>query len=155
MILRFWKLYRVLTQFTDEEGRATLVDYVPVPGVYAPGRLDYDSEGLLLTDDSRVQYRLTDPRYLLSLPPSLPERLPPIRERKAIPTAWLRISLTEGRNRQVRRMTAAVEHPTLRLVRWAIGGITLEGLQPCQWHLLDMQQELRLRDQLGLRGTSP
>jgi 23S rRNA pseudouridine2457 synthase len=175
-LLRFWKPYGVLTQFTDPEGRPTLADFIPVPGVYAAGRLDFDSEGLLLlTDDGRLQARLTDPRFrhpkvyfaqvervpdeaaldrlrqgvtlsdgptrpicaeLLADPPALPERIPPIRHRLTVPTAWLRLTLTEGRKRQVRRMTAAVGHPTLRLVRWSIGTITLEGLQPGQWEAL-------------------
>ncbi len=162
----------MLTQFTDRAGRPTLTDYIRVPGVYAAGRLDLDSEGLLLlTDDARLKTRLTEPRfghprtYLvqveripdeaaldqlrqgvmlsdgLTLPaqverlaaaPDLPPRDPPIRFRKSVPDCWIKLTLTEGRNRQVRRMTAAVGHPTLRLVRWAIGPITLEGLQPGQ-----------------------
>jgi 23S rRNA pseudouridine2457 synthase len=176
-ILRFWKPYQVLTKFTDAEGRATLADYVPVKGVYAAGRLDYDSEGLLLlTDSGRLATRLTDPKFahprtylvqveripdeaalarlragvllndgmtrpaqveLLPVPPDLPERPVPIRVRKNVPDCWLRLTLTEGRNRQVRRMTAAVGHPTLRLVRWAVGSITLEGLQPGEWARLN------------------
>jgi pseudouridine synthase len=179
-ILRFWKPYGVLTKFTDAEGRPTLADYISIPGIYAAGRLDMDSEGLLLlTDTARLATRLTDPKFehprtylvqveripdesalqrlrtgvelndgptrpakaeLLETPPELPERPVPIRFRKNIPTAWLRLTLTEGRNRQVRRMTAAVGHPTLRLLRWAIGPITLEGLQPGQWQALDVQQ---------------
>lgn len=171
-VIRFWKPYGVLTQFTDRAGRPTLTDYIRVPGVYAAGRLDLDSEGLLLlTDDARLKTRLTEPRfghprtYLvqveripdeaaldqlrqgvmlsdgLTLPaqverlaaaPDLPPRDPPIRFRKSVPDCWIKLTLTEGRNRQVRRMTAAVGHPTLRLVRWAIGPITLEGLQPGQ-----------------------
>src|SRR4051794_6854318 len=169
------KPYDVLTQFRDESGtgRATLKDYVPVPGVYPVGRLDRDSEGLLLlTDDGRLAHRLTDPRYghprtylaqverepgpealealrggivlkdgptlpadveRLAEPPELPERPAPIRFRKPVPTAWLRLVLREGRNRQVRRMTAAVGHPTLRLVRIAIGPIELGDLVPGQW----------------------
>jgi 23S rRNA pseudouridine2457 synthase len=181
-VLRFWKPYGVLTKFTDAEGRPTLADYVPVPGMYAAGRLDMDSEGLLLlTDSGALNARLTQPRFahprtywaqveripdesalqrlrdgvelkdgltlpakveLLSDTPAvngeaLPERSVPIRERKSVPTAWLQLTLTEGRNRQVRRMTAAVEHPTLRLVRWSMSTITLEGLQPGEWQLLD------------------
>ena len=181
-VLRFWKPYGVLTKFTDAEGRPTLADYVDAPGIYAAGRLDMDSEGLLLLTDSGVlNTRLTEPRYghprtywaqverlpdeaalrqlregielkdgltrpaqaallpdtpLVSGQP-LPDRSVPIRERKTVPTAWLQLTLTEGRNRQVRRMTAAVGHPTLRLVRCAIGAITLEGLQPGQWQILD------------------
>jgi 23S rRNA pseudouridine2457 synthase len=175
-ILRFWKPYGVLTQFTDQEGRSTLADYIHLPNVYAAGRLDMDSEGLLLlTDSPRLKTRLTDPRYehprtywvqieripdgaalqrlrdgvelsdgltrpahvkLLEIPPDLPERSVPIRYRKNVPDCWIELTLTEGRNRQVRRMTAAVGHPTLRLVRWAIGPITLAGLQPGAWQAL-------------------
>src|SRR5258708_356905 len=171
--LKLFKPFGVLTQFTDEAGRATLKDYVPIPGVYPVGRLDRDSEGLLLlTDDGPLAHRLTDPRFehpktylvqvervpdeqalqalrlgvalrdgrtrpaeatLLAEPPSLPERSVPIRFRKNVPTAWLRLILREGRNRQVRRMTAAVGHATLRLVRVAIGPILLAGLQPGGW----------------------
>jgi 23S rRNA pseudouridine2457 synthase len=171
-----FKPYDVLTQFTDAAGRRTLADFIPVKGVYPVGRLDRDSEGLLLlTDDGRLAHRLTDPRYahprmylaqvervpdaaalaalrrgvtlsdgpsrpaiveLLEQPPELPERPVPIRFRKNVPTAWLRLTITEGRNRQVRRMTAAVGHPTLRLVRVAIGPLTIEGLAPGQWREL-------------------
>jgi pseudouridine synthase len=174
--IAFFKPYDVLTQFTDVSGRATLKDYVRVPGVYPVGRLDRDSEGLLLlTDDGILAHRLTDPRYehprtylsqvervpgsesldalrsgvvlsdgptrpvdvdLLEAPPAIPERPVPIRFRKNVPTAWLRLVLREGRNRQVRRMTAAVGHPTLRLVRIAIGTIGLSGLQPGEWREL-------------------
>ena len=183
--LRLWKPYGVLTKFTDAEGRPTLADYVAVDGVYAAGRLDLDSEGLLiLTDDGRINARLTEPRYhhprtywaqveripdeaaldklrrglilkdgptrpalarLLAGEPQvnsepLPARPVPIRERRSIPTAWLELTLTEGRNRQVRRMTAAVGYPTLRLVRCAIGGITLDGLMPGAWDWLTPPQ---------------
>lgn len=167
------KPFRVLSAFTDPEGRATVGDYVEVPDVYAAGRLDYDSEGLLLlTSDGKLAHRITHPRYklektylvqvenipspaalerlrrgvlvkgektrparaeLLSEDPLIFPRVPPIRYRKMIPTAWLKISLREGRKRQVRRMTAAIGHPTLRLVRIAIGPITLGDLQPGQW----------------------
>lgn len=177
-VLRFWKPYGVLTKFTDSQGRPTLADFIPVPGVYAAGRLDMDSEGLLLlTDDGALSHRLTDPRFghprtywaqveripdeaaleqlrrgvLLSdgqtrptrvhwLPDEplidgmpLPPRPVPIRARKTVPTAWLELTLTEGRNRQVRRMTAAVGHPTLRLIRWSIGMVTLAGLIAGAW----------------------
>jgi 23S rRNA pseudouridine2457 synthase len=176
-VIRFWKPYGVLSKFTDDQGRPTLADYLSIPNVYAAGRLDMDSEGLLLlTDSGRLNARLTHPRFehprtylaqvehipdetalkrlrdgidlkdgrtrpvqveLLDAPPDLPERPVPIRHRKNVPTVWLGLTLTEGRNRQVRRMTAAVGHPTLRLVRWAVGAITLEGLQPGQWRALD------------------
>ncbi len=169
----FYKPYGVLSQFTDEEGRQTLKDYIPIPDVYPVGRLDWDSEGLvLLTDDGRLQHRLSDPQYghprtylvqvekipddtavellatgvavqnyrtkparvkLLAAEPQLPPRDPPIRERQHIPTAWLELTLTEGKNRQVRRMTAAVGFPTLRLVRSAIGLLSLEGLSLGSW----------------------
>jgi 23S rRNA pseudouridine2457 synthase len=175
-IIKFWKPYGVLTQFTDAQGRPTLADYIPLPNVYAAGRLDMDSEGLLiLTDSARLKTRLMNPRfehprvYLVQVeripdetalrrlregidlkdgrtrparverlenPPDLPERPVPIRFRKHVPDCWLRLTLTEGRNRQVRRMTAAVGHPTLRLVREAIGPVTLEGLTPGAWRAL-------------------
>jgi 23S rRNA pseudouridine2457 synthase len=189
-ILKFWKPYGVLTQFTDAQGRPTLADYIPVSGVYAAGRLDLDSEGLLLlTDSARLKTRLTDPRFehprtywvqveripdeaaLERLragvelndgwtrpaqvrpiqPPDLPPRDPPVRFRKTVPDGWLALTLTEGRNRQVRRMTAAVGHPTLRLVRCAIGTITLEGLQPGEWRDLSAAESEQLRASTGLR----
>jgi 23S rRNA pseudouridine2457 synthase len=175
--LIFYKPYGVLTQFTDnsetEQKRSTLKDYIPVPSVYPVGRLDWDSEGLLLlTNDGQMQHRLSNPRFghprtywvqveripdqealrrlsegvviqdyrtrpalvqLLPDEPLLPPRDPPIRFRKNVPTAWLEMTLTEGRNRQVRRMTAAVGFPTLRLVRVAIAHLHLVGLEPGQW----------------------
>jgi 23S rRNA pseudouridine2457 synthase len=170
------KPYGVLCAFTDEEGRPTLAEYVPVPGVYAAGRLDLDSEGLvLLTDDGWLSHRLTHPRYRhtktylvqvegqpgaealqalrrgvvvkgrrtakarvepLDDSPDLPPREVPIRYRKSVPTAWLRIVLTEGRKRQVRHMTAAVGYPTLRLVRVAIGPLEVGDLAPGEWRPL-------------------
>ncbi|WP_298613909.1 pseudouridine synthase [uncultured Thermosynechococcus sp.] len=179
-----YKPYRVLCQFQDQEGRATLKDYVPIPDVYPAGRLDYDSEGLvLLTDDGRLQHRLTDPRYghprtywvqvegeptpaalqqltegvviqgyrtrpaiaeILNPEPSLPPRNPPIRYRRHIPTQWLSLTLREGRNRQVRRMTAAVGFPTLRLVRVAIANLQLGDLAPGQWRELSPQERQML-----------
>lgn len=193
--LLFYKPYNVLSQFTDrEEGdRGTLSDYIPVPDVYPVGRLDRDSEGLmLLTSDGRLQHRLSDPRFehprtywvqvercpdaealaqlqqgvtiqdyrtkpaiarLLPEEPNLPPREPPIRYRKAIPTAWLEITLTEGRNRQVRRMTAAVGFPTLRLVRFAIGDLRLEGLAPGEWRDLTVPELTALKS-LGQRPLS-
>lgn len=178
--LLFYKPYDVLCQFTDERSetpRQTLKDYIAVPNVYAVGRLDRDSEGLLLlTDDGVLQHRLSDPKFqhprtywvqveripddaalkhlrqgvtiqgyrtrpaivtLLSEEPDLPPRHPPIRLRKTVPTAWLEMTLTEGRNRQVRRMTAAVGFPTLRLVRSKIAHLSLAGLQPGQWRDLE------------------
>ncbi len=183
--IRFYKPYGVLTKFTDADGRSTLADYIDVPGVYAAGRLDLDSEGLLLlTDDGALNKRLTDPSFahprtylvqveripdatalkqlregvlirdyrtrpaiaeLLTAAPDLPERTPPIRVRQNIPTAWLRLTLTEGRNRQVRHMTAAAGHPTLRLVRSGIGSIGLEGLAPGQWRDLGRAEWESLR----------
>jgi 23S rRNA pseudouridine2457 synthase len=167
------KPYGVLCAFTDPDDRPTLADYVPVPGVYAAGRLDLDSEGLvLLTDDGWLIHRLSHPRYehpkiylvqverlpdaealqalrrgvtikgrrtapaqadLLRPAPDLAPRSEPIRYRKSVPTAWLRLVLTEGRKRQVRHMTAAVGHPTLRLVRVGIGPLELGDLQPGEW----------------------
>jgi 23S rRNA pseudouridine2457 synthase len=174
-LILFNKPYGVLSQFTDRSmpsARATLSDHIDMPGVYPAGRLDRDSEGLLLlTSDGRLQARIADPKFkmpktylvqvegdiaeaaLLSLQkgvllndgqtrpaeaeriadPELWPRDPPVRFRKSVPDCWLKLTIREGRNRQVRRMTAAVGHPTLRLVRWRIGEWTLEGLQPGQW----------------------
>jgi len=171
------KPYGVLCQFTDARGRPNLADYVPVPDVYPAGRLDRDSEGLLLlTDDGRLQHSITHPaarrwkRYLAQVEGCIDEaalarlragvslggkvtrpararvvpspgwlwpRHPPIRYRRHIPTVWLELQICEGRNRQVRRMTAAVGHPTLRLLRVAIGPIGLAGLLPGQWRDVD------------------
>lgn len=176
LTLAFNKPYGVLPCFTDEQGRPTLADFIKMPGVYAAGRLDFDSEGLMiLTSDGALAHRITDPRHklpkvywaqveripnetaleklrkgiviggkrtkpaevrLLPEAPRLPERPVPIRFRKSVPTAWLEITLHEGMNRQVRRMTAAVGHPTLRLVRVAIGPVLLGDLQPGQWREL-------------------
>jgi 23S rRNA pseudouridine2457 synthase len=183
----FNKPFGVPSQFSDPAGEfgRTLRDYVPVPGVYPVGRLDRDSEGLLLlTDDGLLQHRLTDPRFahpktylvqvegapadsdleplrrgvaiqgrmtlpagarLLPEEPELWPRNPPIRFRKSVPTAWLEIVLREGRNRQVRRMTAAVGLPTLRLVRWSLGTVTVAGLAPGE------RRELGARDLAELR----
>jgi 23S rRNA pseudouridine2457 synthase len=185
-ILLLNKPYDVICQFSDAKGgRATLADYVSVPDVYPVGRLDRDSEGLvLLTSDGWLQHRLSDPRYdhpktywaqvegipdaaamdrlgegvqiwddfrtrpakarLLDAEPDLPPRTPPIRYRAAIPTAWIELVLTEGRNRQVRRMTAAVGFPTLRLVRAAIGELQLGSLAPGQWRDLTSVEQAKL-----------
>jgi 23S rRNA pseudouridine2457 synthase len=189
------KPYGVLSAFTDPEyergrrveRRETLADYVEVPGVYAAGRLDFDSEGLLLlTSDGWLIHRLGHPRYhqpktylaqvegvpdaaalaalrggvvvkgqrtapaeaeLIPDEPELPPRIKPIRYRKTVPTAWLRLALTEGRKRQVRRMTAAVGYPTLRLVRVGIGPLELGGLRPGEW------RDLTVQDLNALRAT--
>ncbi|HFG9957144.1 TPA: pseudouridine synthase [Salmonella enterica subsp. enterica serovar Virchow] len=144
-VVLFNKPYDVLPQFTDEAGRRTLKDFIPVQGVYAAGRLDRDSEGLLvLTNDGALQALRTG--VTLNNGPTLPAgieivaepdwlwpRTPPIRERKNIPTSWLKVTLYEGRNRQVRRMTAHVGHPTLRLIRYSMGDYTLNGLDNGQW----------------------
>ena len=185
LTILFHKPYGVLPCFTDPDGRATLADYIPVPGVYAAGRLDRDSEGLmLLTADGALAHRLTDPRHkfpkvywvqvervpdeavldqlrqgvdlsgrrtkpaevrLLSPAPDLPERSVPVRFRLTVPTAWLEIVLYEGMNRQVRRMTAAVGHPTLRLLRTAIGPLTLDNLRPGAWRVLTPKEEAALK----------
>lgn len=180
-IILFNKPFGVLPQFTDKgtagSARPTLSAYIDVPGVYPAGRLDMDSEGLMvLTDDGRLQARISDPRYKLSktylvqvegeitkealhllsegvelndgmtLPaettaiadPQLWPRDPPIRVRKTVPDSWIEITLREGRNRQVRRMTAAVGHPTLRLIRRAVGEWTIDGLAPGEWRELDV-----------------
>jgi 23S rRNA pseudouridine2457 synthase len=175
-LILFNKPYNVMSQFTDKGSvgtvRQTLSDYIAVPGVYPAGRLDLDSEGLmLLTDDGAMQARITDPRYKMpktywvqvegepddaamnslrsgvplkdgvTLPakadhidaPMLWPRNPPIRVRKAIADSWISLTIHEGKNRQIRRMTAAVGHPTLRLVRWRIGEWSLDGLAPGEW----------------------
>lgn len=174
-LVLFNKPYDVLSQFTDARSptpRATLSDFIDLPGVYPAGRLDRDSEGLLLlTDDGRLQARIADPKfklpktYLVQVEgepdeaalerlrkgvelndgrtrpaevrridePQLWPRNPPVRFRKTVPDCWISLTVREGRNRQVRRMTAAVGHPTLRLVRWRVGDWALDGLLPGEW----------------------
>ena len=172
------KPYGVLTQFTDAAGRPTLKDYVNVSGVYPAGRLDVDSEGLvILTDDGALQAKISNPRHkldkqywaqvegepssealkqfsqgldladfktapcrvrMISKPPNLWPRVPPIRFRAAIPTSWLEITLREGKNRQVRRMTAKIGNPTLRLIRFAIGQWSIDHLMPGAWRAADL-----------------
>lgn len=188
--LLFYKPYDVLSQFTDEAGRKTLKDYVSVPLVYPVGRLDRDSEGLLLlTNHDQVQYRLSERKFehsrtywvqvegipdetaiaqlqkgvtiqdyrtrpatvQLLVDRDLPPRNPPIRYRKSIPTTWLEMTLTEGRNRQVRRMTAAVGFPTLRLVRVAIAHLRLEGLNPGEWRDLTLIEQKDLLKKLSIK----
>jgi 23S rRNA pseudouridine2457 synthase len=189
-IVAFNKPFGVLPQFTSPDGRPSLGDYLDLPGLYPAGRLDMDSEGLmLLTDFGPWQARISQPgsplgkRYRVQVegvptesalnrlregvvlrdgptrpaptrrveePPGLWPRDPPIRVRKAIPTAWLEIELHEGRNRQVRRMTAAVGLPTLRLIRWAIGPWTVEGLGPGEWREIPDAEAV-----LGNWGRSP
>jgi len=180
--LALYKPYGVLSSFTDPEGRPTLKKYVDLPGVYAAGRLDYDSEGLLLlTNDGALIHQMTDPRFhlpktylveveglitteaiskleqgvilqgertrpcqALSIPePALPLRSKPVTPHA--PVSWLRIVLQEGKKRQIRHMTAAVGFPTLRIVRIAIGGIILEGLQPGQWRPLSADEANQLK----------
>lgn len=177
MLILFNKPYGVVCQFSEHEAHLTLKDYIPIPGVYAAGRLDTDSEGLLiLTDDGALQHRIAHPKHkqpkiywaqvegvpdddalqqlrkgvdlgdfvtrpakacIIDEPPGIWPRNPPIRERKAIPTTWVELEISEGKNRQVRRMTAKVGYPTLRLIRAAIGSYTLQGLLPGEWRHLD------------------
>ncbi|GAB2474890.1 hypothetical protein GCM10011375_23980 [Hymenobacter qilianensis] len=179
------KPFEVLTQFTDENGRATLKDFVPIPKIYPVGRLDFDSEGLvLLTDDKPLQHRLSEPRFkvpktywvqvegvpteeaiatlrrgvdiktsftapaeveLLPEPPAIWERAKPIRFRANIPTSWLQITISQGINRQVRKMTAAVGFPTLRLVRVKIAHLEVENLAPGQWRELTAPEAAKLK----------
>lgn len=189
----FYKPYDVLPCFTDPEGRRTLADYIKIPGVYAAGRLDRDSEGLMiLTSDGALAHRVTDPAHklskvywvqveripdavaldhlrrgvvlkgvrtrpaevrLLTRQPVFSERSKPIRVRLTVPTAWIEIVLYEGKNRQIRRMTAAVGHPTLRLVRVAIGPVKLGDLPSGRWRPMTAEEESALND--TARGRSP
>ena len=191
----FYKPYGVISQFTPEGGWKSLAEFGPFPpAVYPAGRLDADSEGLLLlTDDNRIRQRLTEPRYmhprtyavqvervpgiaelemlrhgvviegkktreadvtLMDAGPDVPPRPVPIRFRKNVPTAWIQITLTEGRNRQVRKMTAAVGHPTLRLIRTHIGALSLAGLSPGKWRNLT-EDELALLTGPAGKGKGP
>lgn len=176
MLILFNKPFGVVCQFSGHDAHPTLKDYIPVPGVYAAGRLDTDSEGLLiLTDDGSLQHRISHPKHkelktywaqvegspleadliplrqgidlgdfitqpaqvrIMNEPANLWPRDPPIRERKAIPTTWLEVIIGEGKNRQVRRMTAKAGFPTLRLIRYAIGNYTVADLAPGTWKQL-------------------
>ncbi|WP_090906715.1 pseudouridine synthase [Nitrosospira sp. Nsp13] len=181
-LILFNKPYGVICQFTPEAGYKSLKDFTPLPGFYSAGRLDADSEGLvLLTDDGKLQNRISNPEHklpktywvqveglpdevaldklrrgvilrdfktmpaqarLLDEPGSLWPRTPPVRFRKNIPTSWIELTLMEGKNRQVRHMTAAVSFPTLRLIRQAIGAYSLHGLAPGEWRFSNMQPPL-------------
>ncbi len=180
-IILFNKPYDVLSQFTGKNECGTLADYIDLKDVYPAGRLDRDSEGLLvLTDDGGIQHRIAEPRHKMAKtywaqvegvpdeaaleqlrrgvelkdgmtkpaearliePPTIWQRTPPIRYRANIPDSWIELTISEGRNRQVRRMTAAIGHPTLRLIRYRVGPWTLDGINPSEWRMTDCPAEL-------------
>jgi len=185
-LILFNKPFNVLSQFTDNDNRRTLAEFIKIEGIYAAGRLDYDSEGLLLlTDHGPLQHQITDPKHKLAktywaqvegepseddiklleggvklkdgitapakakiIPePTIWDRTPPIRERKNINTTWISLTITEGKNRQVRRMTAAIGFPTLRLIRYSIGNWTIDNLEPGGFNETSVNMPKRLKKQ--------